>query len=151
MYFWRIEKLKTEMATRPLSERETLPYLIVTVAIASIPAGNDGGWQVFDAIVAVVLEVLGAIYIFRQNGGATGQHFLQRYFAVGWVVSLRCVPAAVVAAGVCVVAMASTVGISDENTQWPLFLILFRVVVWTGFYWRIGHHVRDLAVRTTTV
>lgn len=38
MYFWRVEELKTEMAARPLSEREALPYLVVFVALSTAVA-----------------------------------------------------------------------------------------------------------------
>ena len=93
MYFWRIEKLKTEMAARPLSEREALPYLVVFVALSSavayIPQTTYSLWDGLGGVWSVLLAAVGTIYIYRQNGGAGGQHFLQRYFAVGWVVVVR--------------------------------------------------------------
>jgi hypothetical protein len=93
MYFWRLEKLKTEMAARPLSEREALPYLVVFVALSSavayIPQTSHNLWDGFGAVWSVLLAAVGTVYIYRQNGGAAGQHFLQRYFAVGWVVFIR--------------------------------------------------------------
>src|SRR5262245_4674371 len=93
MYFWRIEKLKKQMAARPLSEREVLPYLVVfvalSVAVVYIPQAPLNVWDGLGAVWSVLLAVVGSIYIYRQNGGPGGQHFLQRYFAVGWVVTLR--------------------------------------------------------------
>ena len=83
MYFWRIEQLKTEMAARPLSEREALPYLVVFVALSSavayIPQTTQNLWDGVGTVWSVLLAVVGTIYIYRQNGGAGGQHFLQRY------------------------------------------------------------------------
>jgi hypothetical protein len=29
MYFWRVENLKSELASRPMTDREVLPYLVV--------------------------------------------------------------------------------------------------------------------------
>lgn len=93
MYYWRIEKLKTEMAARPLSEREALPYLVMFVALSSaaayIPQTTYNLWVGFGAGWSVLLAALGTIYVYRQNGVAGGQHFFQRYFAVGWVVFVR--------------------------------------------------------------
>ena len=93
MYFWRIERLKREMAIRPLSESETLPYLVVNTtlvtALSYIPDTFSNVWDTLSAIFSTFLAVVGTIYIYRQNGGADGQYFLQRYFAISWVVTLR--------------------------------------------------------------
>ena len=79
MYFWRIEKLKSEMAARPLSERDALPYLVVfvglTAAVSFVPATMTNVWDGLGAAWSVLLAVIGTLYIYRQNGGAGGQHF----------------------------------------------------------------------------
>ena len=150
MYFWRIESLKTEMAVRPLSEREALPYLVVSVAlfsaVAFIPQTIHNIWDGLGAVWSVLLAVVGTIYIFRQNGGAEGQHFLQRYFAVGWVVSVRCLAVFILVTVAFYGALAAA-GADTESTRWYDFL--YVAVVETVVYWRIGHHVRDLAQRAT--
>lgn len=152
MYFWRIEKLKTEMAARPLSEREVLPYLVVFVglftAFGYLPQAVTNVWDGLEAVWSVALAVFGTIYIYRQNGGADGQHFLQRYFAIGWVVTIRWL-AILVLAGAAFVALAEALGSETEETTWYdfVFLALVEAVV----YWRIGHHVRDLAQRAKAV
>jgi hypothetical protein len=148
MYFWRIEKLKTKLAAGPLSEREALPYLVVYVALHSvigyIPQTTYNVWDGLGAVRSVLLAALGIIYIYRQNGGGEGQHFLQRYFAVGWVVSIRwfaiLLPAFFVFRGT-----LAAVGADRTNSHWYDFL--FIAVFEAAIYWRIGHHVRDLAQR----
>jgi hypothetical protein len=92
-----------------------------------------------------LLAAVGTIYIYRQNGGAGGQHFLQRYFAVGWVVALRWL-AIIVVAAVAFFVMLEVVGISTDSTSWYEFV--FLAAAETVIYWRIGHHVRDIAHRT---
>lgn len=150
MYFWRIEKLKNEMAARPLSEREVLPYLVVTVALYSavgyIPQTAQNVWDGLGAGWSVLLAAVGTIYIYRQNGGAGGQHFLQRYFAVGWVVAIRWLVVVILAA-IAFFGTLAAVGADTESTHWYDFL--FLAVVEAVIYWRIGYHVRDLAQRTT--
>ncbi|MBI2929570.1 MAG: hypothetical protein HYY24_28230 [Verrucomicrobia bacterium] len=150
MYFWRIEKLKTEMATRPLSEREALPYLVVFLALSTavgyIPETVFNIWDGFGAAWSVLLAVIGTIYIYHQNGGAKGQHFLQRYFAIGWVVAIRWLVIIVLAA-FAFVGVLEFVGVLNDSTSWYEFL--FLAVAETVIYWRIGYHIRDLARKTT--
>lgn len=149
MYFWRIEKLKAQMAARPLSEHEVLPYLVVFLALSTvggnIPPATRNVWDALGAVWSVLLVVLGSIYIYRQNGGAGGHHFLQRYLAVGWVVALRWIVVFIVAAVACFGTL-SALGADTESTHWYDFL--FVAAAEALLYWRIGHHVRDLATRT---
>jgi hypothetical protein len=96
MYFWRIEKLKKEMDARPLTDREALPYLVVFVALSAVasyfPQEAQNVWDRLEAVLSLLLSTFGTIYIYYRNGGANGQHFLQRYLAIGWVVTIRLVP-----------------------------------------------------------
>lgn len=150
MYFWRIEKLKAELATRPLSERQALPYLVVysglCAAAGYVPPMGFNLWDRLLAVWGVTLAVVGTIYVYRQNGGAGGQHFLQRYFAIGQVVAIRWL----VMMGVPMVALYATLGIlgrKPEETTWLDFVSFGALGA--VLYWRIGYHVRDLASRTT--
>jgi hypothetical protein len=151
MYFWRIEKLKSEMAARPLSDREMLPYLVVFAALSSaagyFPQPSQNLWDALGAVGSVLLSVVGTIYIYRQNGGASGQHFLQRYFAIGWVVTIRWLVVMALAAAVYFGTLIA-VDADTESTHW--YDVLFQTVIPAVIYWRIGHHVRDLAQRTAT-
>lgn len=149
MYFWRIEKLKQEMARRAFSDREVLPYLVtfcaLSTAVAYIPGKLENGWDIAGAIWSVLIVILGTIHIYRQNGGCEGQHFLQRYFVVGWVVSIRWLVIVIF----CLMAFYLPLAFfrpTDEGSEWYDFLI--TAVLETLFYWRIGCHVRDLAMRT---
>ncbi len=150
MYFWRIEKLKTEMAARPLSERAALPYLVVDVvlvsAVAYIPQTMLNVWDGLGAVCSVLLAAVGTLYIYRQNGGAEGQHFLQRYFAVGWVVTVRWLVGLILVL-VAFYATLAAVGADLESTHWYDFLLI--ALLEAVLYWRIGHHVKDLAQRAT--
>lgn len=137
------------MAARPFTDREVLPYLIVYVALTvvacffSLPTVNV--WDALGVTCSVILAVVGTIYIYRENGGAEGQDFLQRYFAIGWVVALRWLVAIVI----CSIPFYVTIevlGATTVATSWYdfLFFAIAEVIV----YWRIGHHVRDLSQRS---
>lgn len=152
MYFWRIEKLKAQMAARPLSEREALPYLVVFVglsaAVGYIPPTMSNVWDGLGAAWSVALAVVATIYIYCQNGGADGQHFLQRYFAIGWVVGIRWL-VVIVLTTIAFIATLTALGLKTEHTTWYNFM--FFAIAEAVVYWRIGHHVRDLANRTRAV
>ena len=140
------------MAARPLSEREVLPYLVVFVglyaAVGYIPHTITNVWDGLGAVWSITLAVVGTIYIYRQNGGADGQHFLQRYFAISWVVTIRWLVILFLAA-VAFFATLTMLGSEAEETTWYEFLCI--AVVEALIYWRIGYHIRDLAQRTRAV
>jgi hypothetical protein len=152
MYFWRIEKLKQEMANRPLTDREALPYFLVysglTAAAGYVAMPLENAWDWAQAAWAVLIAILGAIHLYRSNGGNHGEYFFQRYFALGWVVGLRWLLVAVLVLVAFHVPMAFFRP-DVEDTQWYDLLLL--VVLETGLYWRIGHHIKDLARRVASV
>lgn len=146
MYFWRIRELKSKLAHGPLSEREVLPYLVVFAAIAYIapffPAESMNLWDYLGASWAVALAVGGTIYAFHRNGGRAGANFVQRYLAIGWVVSVRWI--------VFLMALfAAYVFLVDapRETTWHEALLfgVAELVLWE----RIAHHIADLARRAT--
>lgn len=94
MYFWRIAELKSHIKSRPLTEREALPYFIVylllTELVTLIPAPDTlNGWDYANAAFGVLITLFGTIYLYLQNGGNDGEFFIQRYLAIGWVTTIR--------------------------------------------------------------
>jgi hypothetical protein len=146
VYFWRIDALKTQLLQGPLSDRQVLPYLVLycalTAAVGLIPIGAMNAWDFLDGSWSVLLAVIGTIYIYRQNGGGTGQHLLQRYLAIGWVVGVRWV-AAMLAVFVVYFGSVEVFGELSEATTWQESLMLAAAE--TVLYWRIGHHVFQVA------
>lgn len=147
MYFWQIESLKSLLVSRPLSEREVLPYAMggsaLVYLVSSYPRRMNGIWDMAGAILGLVITVLGTIFIYRQNGGASGQHFLQRYVAIGWVVSIRWFVFVLVAA-VIFGALLSLAGVSvTGQTTWQEFI--FSAIMEVILYRNIGLHVRSVA------
>ena len=151
MYFWRLENLKSTMAARPLTDRESLPYLMVyTVSYAAalgLPTSAQNQWDTLNTILGTVVAALGTVYIYRRNGGRSGQHLLQRYFAIGWVVTIRWL-VMLVPALVLLVIGERMLGYRSGETTW--IQLVFYVLLGAALYWRIGHHVGDLANRALT-
>ena len=153
MYLWRIEKLKAEMAVRPFTDREVLPYLVawlvlleVVIVLTTFLPSSVNVWDGLEAASGLLLTVVGTLYVFWQNGGSRGEYFLQRYFAVGWVVGVRLIVGLLPAMLVFYVALEALGSGSEDSTQWYDFVLITAAEA--GFYWRFGHHVRDLASRS---
>lgn len=89
MYFWRIEELKRKLLSAPLTERETLPYFIVFLVLMAVvplfPPANRNVWDYLGIGWTALLGGTGTIYLYCRNGGDAGVHFVQRFFAIGWV------------------------------------------------------------------
>lgn len=144
MYFWNIEKLKQQLAQGPLSERETLSYLLAFSIVITLSMWGNGEWVWWQALLEVVLAVAGTLYVYRRNGGDGGEHFLQRYMTVGWVVGIRyTVPFMLLLIGG--FAVAAVAGVLEQIDEWVYALIttLFSLLL----YWRIGHHIGDVVAR----
>ncbi|MEX0909795.1 MAG: hypothetical protein WDZ75_00700 [Candidatus Paceibacterota bacterium] len=146
MYFWNIQKLKSDLREKPLSEGESFKYLfanLLVYSLAMIPFLENNIWDVYIFVIAVPLMLFGAYYVYRCNGGAGGTHFLQRYFSIGWVVGIRwLVLIALPVLVLYIIAQGMYSEIPDSTT-------LTDVVVYNSlaiaFYWLFGKHIKEVA------
>jgi len=153
MYFWNIERLKAELVVGPLSERQIFPYFIIFIGLSTAACSFSGGvsnaWDWVEAVSSLTITVFGTLYIYRRNGGEHGRHFLQRYFAIGWVVSIRWIVFFAVALIPFAIALVACGINTAEGTQW--YEVAFLGLALVVLYWRIGYHVRDVAKRSQSV
>jgi hypothetical protein len=152
MYFWRIEELKIKMAMRPLSDREVLPYFVLFLvpytALPFFPTAELNLWDTLGTGLSVLLAVFGTLWIYHQNGGAQGIHFLQRYFAIGWVVGIRLL-VGIIGILIPLLIIREVLGFQESVTTWYEFLFLAFAEI--TLYWRIGYHICDLANKAERV
>jgi hypothetical protein len=150
MYFWRIEALKADLRRADLNERGAFAYLLASMlafTFFSNPefAENsfDAPWNWLTTLGSMAIVVGGTCLAFRANRGVQGRQFLQRYFALGWVLAIRLgvffFPPLVLLYGV--VALSS-----GEEGSAAAGTLLVCVALWSGlFYWRLAAHLRDVA------
>jgi hypothetical protein len=142
MYFWRIGELKIKLLSASLTERETLPYFIVFLALTAVvplfPSETMNLWDYLGVGWTALLVVIGTIYLYRRNGGDAGIHFVQRYFAIGWVATVRWT--ALVAP---LFIVSNPLFSSPEKTTWYDFS--YFAIAELVLYERIGHHIADVA------
>ena len=145
MHFVRYHPLKEKLRNRSVSDRETLPYLVIfaalTALIGAFPAVNGfNEWDLISGLLSVAFAVVGIIYAYRSNGAEEGFDLIQKYVVLGWVVTVRCllvfIPLAIVAyiAGDSLGLVTAQTGFLDV-----LLISIFELVL----YQRIGRHIRD--------
>ena len=120
-------------------------FLALNGVALLVPRTTPDGWNYLDAGCSIFLAIAGTIYIYRKNGGAAGDHFMQRYFVIGWVVAMRWFAWVVPAIFFYYVAL-SDFGVEGEPASWHE--AAFFAACETILYWRIGHHVADLRRRS---
>jgi hypothetical protein len=84
--------------------------------------------------------VLGLLYLYRKNGGATGKQFLQRYFPLSITVGWKFATANFVIFQLISIVLE---GESKEVLGWSssVSLAIMNVLM----FWRIGVHLKSLS------
>ncbi len=151
MYWWNLQAVKRELTGEPLTSRQLLPYLLAVMVLEALvvefsflgPSSQDLGvrqWAVASA--SVVVTVFGCLYIYRQNGGASGTRLLERFLVLGWVTGIR-VTVVVFFAFLILLFLADQVPTISEGLE-KLSDIAIELLVLI-YYVYLGHHVGSLA------
>lgn len=158
MYFFSLKKIKAQLIERPLTEKETLPYviataLVYTVVIEILSWGASTGDKaiVFTAldfinlVFGVLVTIFGTIWLYKKNKGDAGNYFLQRYTALGWVVMTR--TSLYLIAAVILVFMITGITSNPWSNLFEsgVFYLVISVIFYVFFYWYFGKHIADVA------
>ena len=154
MYFWNINKLKALLIERPMTEKEVLPYLVATMLLLTLVQylPNALNLKVLDYLEIVIVStavIVGTFWLYNKNRGDSGSHFLQRYFALGWVVMLRFIlfVTPVFIGLVFLVSYFGIYNIESDATNWiDVLLISISELI---LYWYFGRHLAEVARKAT--
>ena len=93
MYFWNIEKLKQTINNGGLSESAQFIYLLIWIILSILAQatyiGDNFNDIKYSFAIDLIFSVLGIIYLYKCNGGSKGNRFVEKYFSIGLVVSIR--------------------------------------------------------------
>src|SRR5687768_266259 len=104
-------------------------------AIAMVPGLGSNQWDIAGYIAGIGITLGGTVYCYRMNGSASGEHFLDRYFALGLVAVVRLLPVFILIMLVVLIVQEVMGDVPDETTVVQAIMgMLFLVVA----YWRIG-------------
>lgn len=146
MHIWRIEQLKDEIRERGMADDDVISYFVASMgllgAAGALPLVLPGPWNWVQVGWNVLLGFAGTFYLYQANRGRMGQLFLQRFFALGWVIGIRWLLACGLIFGPLVAGFLLVQG-APVLPPWVYGLS------WAGatvvFYWRIAVHLRDLS------
>lgn len=97
MYFWKIEKLKDEIKTNNLKEKDRFIYAFIYIALSTIvmetlvfiPVEELNFWDKVSSVGNILIPLAGTFFAYKANGGANGVDFLGRFFSISFVVAIR--------------------------------------------------------------
>lgn len=156
MYFWRIDRLKSELKARDVAPRDILGYVLaymllmnlLSLAVYLPSEGTAFTWRDAAFVLAsVAILVLGLFATYRANGGAQGRDLAGRLLALSWVLGLRLValflPLFTALMIVLIVTAPQPIGQKPPATSLGV-LLGFVLLMNACFFWRLAHHLREV-------
>lgn len=145
MYLWNIKKLKEELIARPLPEVESLKYLIANTILyfASIlffALIETNIWDIYSIASHFIILSVAIIYFYRCNGGKSGNNFLQNFFSLSWVVSIRLTIMVFIPFLILVYVLF---GLTEQTSEFDfVYFVLFDII----YVYLLGRHFEDVAL-----
>ena len=151
MYFWKVEKLKEDIQTNKLMEKDRFIYALIYIVLGAIamevlllmPIEDGNIWDLINGVVNVLIVTLGTIYAFKANGANDGNDFLGKYFSIGFVVTIRFL---VYAIPLFILLFAYYFYAFGEEEEIPTnYIDVIPFLVWyIAMYWRIYVHIKQV-------
>jgi hypothetical protein len=169
MYFWNIEKLKAQLIERPLTDKETLPYVIAYALIYaiifelvnfaySIPpdlATKSEAYGISDFLYFIfylIVIIFSTKWIFNKNRVYNENYFLQRYTALGWVVMIRVtvfLTIFVLLLAIITLILGWDADRVFESDKFGYIAFVMTYFVYFLYFWYFGKHISDVAQKAT--
>jgi hypothetical protein len=147
VYWWNVRRLKAQLELGPLPEPMAFRYAAAYAtlsAVAMVPGLGANRWDVVGYIASIGITLGGTIFCYRMNGSASGRHFLDRYFALSFVVVMRLLPVFILIVLAVLSVQEVVDDVPEETTVVEAIMgILFLAVA----YLRIGTHIQSVARR----
>lgn len=162
MYILGIGKLREQIASGNLSEKETFYYYIATAILSAITfelvansPGSGGGMvpqDYLDGSLDFVFTIGGIIWCYIANGGPDGNDFLKRIVPVGWVMLWRALLFGLlpftILVGVINFMNTGNYGRPESET---VIEIIIHNGIFLCMYWRMGVHMKWIAANRQPV
>lgn len=150
MYFWNIESLKEDIRRGEFTDKELMPYIVLTVALYAIGIEfvayfsyeDSNIWDYLLSILNILIPVGGTLYIYKKNDGAQGSDFAFKYFAIGFVVGIRFLLYLVGVMALLVIYWPFTFGDQEEVPTTFVEVILYSLW-YVLLYYKIAQHTEE--------
>lgn len=150
MYFWRIRKLRHELVIKPLSEKDSVNYLMaftifyfVLIFLHALhPRDYVSPYYLLFLLSFFTIKIGGIYYCYRTNGGNKGEFFLQRYLALAFVEMMRFILIGLILLICSVLAMAILAEEKHLYEHHFWFAVIYLLILIVCYYWRLSEHFR---------
>jgi hypothetical protein len=153
MYFWNIEALKSDIKRGEFTDREAISYIVVSLFLYSLgtelivlfPAeAVYNVWDGVNSLLNIIIPVVGTLYAYKKNGGASGRDFANKYFSIGFVMGIRFLVYLIGVIFLLVIYWSFVV--PDEVDTIPTTWV--EVLLFSGWYamlyYKIGEHIGEI-------
>ena len=147
MYIWKIDELNQQLISSNLTEPDVFKYLMawtVLNSLAMIRYLVPNQYDTYNGIIAVVISIIGLVFIYICNGGKNGSHLLERYISISWVVFVRFLVLFFLPAYIAMFTIQEIYmgGIAEQTTEMDMAFLLISDVVY--FLW-FAKHIKFVA------
>ena len=151
MYFWKIEKLKEDIRTNQLTEKDRFIYALIYLVLGAIglevmmlmPLEDGNIWDLISSIANVLIVALGTLYAFKANGSNGGSDFLGKYFSIGFVVAIRFLAYAIPLFVLLFIYYFYAFG-EEEEIPTNYIDVIPYLIWYVAMYWRIYVHIKQV-------
>ncbi|MEE2886640.1 MAG: hypothetical protein VX951_04340 [Planctomycetota bacterium] len=157
MHIWSLKRLKADLLGPGLSDRQSLPYLVivltcVSAAFVAVPRHNF--WSVVYGATIVGSIIVAALLAYFCNGGAGGRDFLSRFFSIVVVCGARWLLMFVLPLTLLAVVIPGTpwaLSFPGEPGRPPMgrYDVIMVMLMVPPLLWRIATQMRDLNRRSS--
>jgi hypothetical protein len=146
MYFWKLDELKKDLITRPLSEGESFKYLLATVILFNfgvIQMRNNTMLDVYNSIIMAAISVFGVYYTYKCNNGPSGTNFVQKYLSLGFVFGIRWILIVALPLTVIYFAIIGIISPSAVSERTTFLDVVFFNLLSLSYYYMLGKHIKE--------
>lgn len=156
MHILQIKKLRQQLASDELSEKNAFQYYLATAILSTLifeaVANNPGSGgpmvpvDYLDGCLDLIFTTAGIIWCYAQNGGADGEDFLRRIVPVGWVMLWRLLLGGLLPFTI-VVGLLNwyTTGEYGRPETESVLEVIIHNGLFLGMFWRMGVHMKWIA------
>jgi hypothetical protein len=145
MFIWKTTELSNEIKENTLTEKDWKQYylagtIVMTIAmyIAQLVPRINTQPLIVEAVLLVVIAVIGINITFKTNQNNNGSNFVARVTALSFPIIIK-VSVFAILFGIALEVVAEVAELSLESREW--FMVVFAVLLEALFFWRINVHL----------
>jgi len=149
MFFWKTKKLRNELITGSVSEKEKMKYLLATMTLYAVSGqlgGSDisGGYFLAETLSIIFVTIIGILVCFDANSQGDGKDFIERFICISWPIAIKITTLTMIFLVLILLLLGIDIDFSETSKGSVIeifILIMFEVI----YFWRIKVHLAFIA------